>query len=325
LKNFTVKKYDAIFYALWNQFVSDAKNATFLFHRDFMEYHCDTFKDHSLLIFDEKEKLIAIFPANEVANVIHSHQGLTYGGLIYKNIKLNKVIAVLKEIAFYFEQNNYDTLHIKAIPSIYHQKPADELLYVLFLMKAQLTRRDALAVLDLQNELSIAKGRIEGVSKGIKNQLRIEEEPDFELFWSQIMIPNLERKHQAKPVHSLQEIQYLQSKFPMNIRQFNVYVDDKIVAGTTIFESENVAHAQYISANENKNELGSLDFLYHHLVTKVFQHKKYFDFGISNENNGTKVNAGLSFWKESFGASAVVQDFYEVKISNYKLLEDVLL
>ena len=126
-------------------------------------------------------------------------------------------------------------------------------------------------------------------------------------------------------MHSLEEINLLQANFPKNIRQFNVYFNDKIIAGTTIFESEQVAHAQYISAGENKNELGSLDFLYHHLLTQVFSKKMYFDFGISNENQGKKLNNGLSFWKESFGASTMVQDFYEVETSNFHLLENVLL
>lgn len=323
MNTFTIKKYETSYYSVWNQMVSKAKNATFLLHRDFMEYHSDRFEDYSLLVF-EGEKLVALLPANKVGNAIYSHLGLTYGGLLYKDIKLAKVISVFKEILSFLNENRFEKLNIKEIPSIYHQKPAEELSYVLFLSQAILTRRDSLAVIDLRTDFTISKGRMEGVAKGIKNELRVVEETNFESFWNQIMIPNLEKKHQAKPVHSLQEIQYLHAKFPKNIRQFNVYLNDKIVAGTTIFESQQVAHAQYISANEEKNELGSLDFLYHHLITQIFKDKPFLDFGISNEQQGQKLNNGLSFWKESFGASAVVQDFYEVLTSNYKLLENVI-
>jgi len=324
LITFSIKKYDASHYSVWNQFVSEAKNGTFLFHRDFMDYHSDRFKDHSLLIFEGK-KVVAIFPANELATVIHSHQGITYGGLVYKEIKLAKVIEVFKKIVCYYYQNGFENMQIKAIPSIYHQKPADELLYVLFLMKAQLIRRDSLAVIDLRNELKISKGRMEGVAKGIKNNLKVVEEAQFDVFWNNIMIPNLENKYKVKPIHSVAEITLLKSRFPKNIRQFNVYYNGEVVAGTTIFESNQVAHAQYISANEAKNELGSLDLLYHHLLTEVFVTKRFVDFGISNEYNGKKLNFGLSFWKESFGARAIVHDFYEISTKNYGLLEDVLL
>ena len=77
--------------------------------------------------------------------------------------------------------------------------------------------------------------------------------------------------------------------------------------------------------NKQKNELGSLDYLYHHLITKVFNDKHFFDFGISNEQNGTKLNSGLLFWKESFGAQTVTQHFYEVETQNDYLLENILI
>ena len=93
----------------------------------------------------------------------------------------------------------------------------------------------------------------------------------------------------------------------------------------TIFETKNVAHAQYIAGNADKGSLGSVDFLYHYLLTSVFKDKRYFDFGISNENQGKNLNKGLSYWKESFGANTVIQDFYEVPTANFPLLENVLI
>ena len=82
MNSFKIIKYTSGHYNLWNDFVANAKNATFLFHRDFMEYHSDRFEDNSLLIFDEKEKLVAIFPANRIGNELFSHQGLTYGEIV---------------------------------------------------------------------------------------------------------------------------------------------------------------------------------------------------------------------------------------------------
>lgn len=325
LKQYKIKKYDTSFYDIWNQFVAESKNGTFLFYRDFMEYHSDRFEDCSLLVFDEKNKLVAILSANRVGNELFSHQGLTYGGLVYKdNLKLEAIINILHDVLKFLNELNFEKITIKCIPSVYHVKPADEILYILFLLDAELKRRDSLAVIDLEKQNSISKGRMEGVSKGIKNDLKIIEESNFEKFWNSILIPNLDEKHSTLPVHSLKEIEYLHSKFPKNIRQFNVYKNNEIVAGTTIFESNQVAHAQYISANSSKNELGSLDYLYYHLMTNVFKDKKFLDFGISNENNGKILNSGLSFWKESFGASSIIQDFYEVEVSKYNNLQNVL-
>jgi hypothetical protein len=325
VKNYSVQKYHENDYEKWNAFIAQAKNATFLFHRDFMEYHKDRFEDYSLIVLND-EKWVAVLPANVVDNQVFSHQGLTYGGLVYSDkVKLASVIQIFKSVLFFLNSNKIEKVHLKLIPSIYHQKPAEELNYAFFLAKAQLIRRDTLAVLDLYKQNNLSKLRKRSIQKGILNDFVIKEVNDFEDFWNVILIPNLAHKHQAKPVHSLGEITKLKSLFPENIRQFNVYENGIIVAGTTIFESSNVAHCQYISGKEDKNELGGLDFLFYHLITKVLQNKRFFDFGISNENQGRKLNDGLSYWKESFGASTIVHDFYEVETSNYSLLDTVLL
>jgi hypothetical protein len=278
------------------------------------------------LIVLDGEKWVAVLPANVVGNQVFSHQGLTYGGLVYnEKLKLASVIAIFKSVLFFLNDNKMEKLQVKLIPSIYHQKPAEELNYVLFLAKAHLIRRDTMAVVNLSNKDSLSKLRKRSIQKGVLNDFVIKEVDDFEEFWNEILIPNLAQKHQAKPVHNLEEITKLKALFPKNIRQFNAYKDGIIVAGTTIFEASTVAHCQYISGKEDKNELGGLDYLFYHLISKVFKNKRFFDFGISNENQGRKLNNGLSYWKESFGASTIVHDFYEVETSKYSLLDTVLL
>lgn len=323
MKNLSVRQYQKSDYAIWNAFIGRAKNATFLFHRDFMEYHKDRFEDYSLMIFDD-QKLIAVLPANSDGNVVYSHQGLTYGGLIYESqTKLAVIITVFRLLLSFLKDNNFKKIHLKTIPSIYHDSPAEEILYALFLAEAQLVRRDTLAVIDLSQQNVISKIRKRGIKKGIVNGLLIQEEDSFESFWNEILIPNLEKRHHAKPVHSLEEIIQLRNHFPANIRQFNVYFKDQIVAGTTVFESQNVAHCQYISKQDGNEDLGSLDVLYHFLTTDIFANKRFFDFGISNESQGRKLNEGLSYWKESFGASTIIHDFYEIETDNYSKLENV--
>ncbi|MDX1782867.1 MAG: GNAT family N-acetyltransferase [Aequorivita vladivostokensis] len=302
-----------------------SKNATFLFQRDFMEYHADRFTDHSLLVL-KKGKPVALLPANIADNTLYSHQGLTYGGLIlHKKVKLKEVAAIFSSVLQFLNEKGIETLQIKMLPKIYNRLPADELDYLLFIASAERVRADVLSVIDNKNPLRIATNRLEGVKKAQKQGLRIVEENDFKGFWEKILTPNLALRHQALPVHSLGEITDLASKFPINIVQFNVYKDNEIVGGATIFETEAVAHVQYISANEDKQQLGTLDFLFEYLITERFRNKRYFDFGTSNENHGKNINEGLLYWKECFGARSIVQSFYEVKTANYKKLATVFI
>lgn len=326
MKSYTIRKYQSSDYSLWNEFVANAKNATFLFHRDFLEYHQDRFEDFSLLIFDEKNLLKAILPANRVGENLYSHQGLTYGGLVLQQkSKFQEVIGMMKTILQFLQNQHIVSLQLKQLPTIYHESPSDEMEYLSFILNAKLCRRDCLSVINLETDFEFSSSRAEGIKRGTDLELEWKEEQDFTSFWNEILIPNLDQKFKTKPVHSLEEITFLKSKFPNNIRQFNVYKQGKIIAGTTVFESDFVSHSQYISADDSKNTTGSLDFLHNRLITYTFRNKKYFDFGISNENQGKNINNGLLFWKEGFGARTVIQNFYEIETKNYSLLENVLL
>jgi hypothetical protein len=311
---------------MWNNFVAKAKNATFLFHRDFMEYHADRFEDFSLLVFDKKERLKAILPANVTNNVVYSHQGLTYGGIVIDaSLKLEKFISIYSEILQFLNENKMEIINFKLIPNIYCLQPSEEINYALFLSKAKLFKRDSLVVIDLQSEFKIDTNRLEGVKRAEKVGLEIKKEIDFSGFWNTVLIPNLEAKHDVKPVHSLFEIQALQNKFPENILQYNVYMNNKIIAGTTLFLDKNTVHVQYISAIGNKNQHGALDYLFHHLIAIEFDNYLYFDFGISNENKGKNINKGLQYWKETFGARTFTQDFYKIETKNYVKLNQVFI
>jgi hypothetical protein len=59
VKNYSVQQYQESDYANWNTFISEAKNATFLFIVT-LEYHKDRFDDFSVLIY-EKEKTCCFF------------------------------------------------------------------------------------------------------------------------------------------------------------------------------------------------------------------------------------------------------------------------
>ena len=95
---YKVSRYTAEDKIEWDRFIATAKNATFLFQRDFMDYHQDRFEDFSLMIY-KNEKLYALLPANKKNEVVYSHEGLTYGGLLLNNsAKLKQTFDAFKEI-----------------------------------------------------------------------------------------------------------------------------------------------------------------------------------------------------------------------------------
>ena len=92
--------------SIWNDFVSNSKNGTFLINRDYMDYHKDRFNDHSLMVFYNK-KLVALLPAHLSAEgLLSSHPGLTYGGLITSvTMTASLAIEVFKSLISYLRSN----------------------------------------------------------------------------------------------------------------------------------------------------------------------------------------------------------------------------
>lgn len=321
-----VEKYQSSHESLWNAFIAEAKNATFLFSRSFMDYHSDRFEDYSLLIF-RKDKLVSVLPANRKDNIIYSHQGLSYGGFVFhQKTRFEVIFEVVRASLMFCENNGLSFLEYKMLPNIYNLSPSDEVDYILFLLNAERTRSDLSMTVDLLTDRNYARDRKAGIRRGEESKLIVKKEAVFDAFWNELLIPKLQSKHNTTPVHQLDEIKLLASRFPDNISQFNVYQNDKLVAGTTIFETKKVAHSQYIASNDEKNQLGSLDFLHDYLI-QYYQHqgKSFFDFGISNENQGRNLNQGLLYWKEGFSAQGVVHEFYRIPVKNVKYLNDVFI
>ena len=320
-----IRLYDPTLKPVWDNFLENCKNATFLFKRDFMDYHKNRFEDFSIMIYSGN-KLIALVPGNIDLNNVYSHQGLTYGGiLIQSDSKFTEYLEIFSEVLRFLKKKSINSLCVRQIPTIYNFNFNDELDYLSFVTDSKNYRKDIISVINLQSDFKIAKDRINGYKRGLKNLLEFREAHDFDDFWNELLIPNLAKKYSVNPVHSIDEIRLLKSRFKSNIRQFNVYKENKIVAGTTIFQTKNVVHVQYTASNSKKNILGSLDFLFYKLITDVYSKHKYFDFGTSNERDGKKINQGLMYWKEGFGARSLTQNFYKFDISSIRKIKSLFL
>jgi hypothetical protein len=298
----------------WNDFVKNSKNTHFFFQRDYMEYHSDRFEDFSLMIFDETEKLIAILPANIKEDILYSHQGLTFGGfLVDDRMKTETMLEIFESLKHFLKEQNIKKIVYKCIPYIYHLKPSEEDRYALFKNDAKLIRRDVTSTIDLTEQVRYSKGRKWTINKAKKESIQTFESDDYETFW-ELLTGVLESNHEAKPVHTLEEIKKLAAFFPKNIKLFLAKKDERVVSGALIYENQNIVHTQYLANSEEGREFGALDLLIDYLIKDIYKNKKYFDFGISNEDAGRYLNTGLIAQKEGFGARAVVHDFYELEI-----------
>lgn len=313
---FEIKRYTAADSQQWNKFVKESKNGTFLFDRNYMDYHSDRFKDYSLMVF-RKGALYAVLPANIKDNKVYSHQGLTYGGLIMsRKACTSEIVEVFSLINDLLKSDGIESVIYKPTPYIYHSIPAQEDLYALFkLTNARIIGRNISSTIYQSNKIKFIESRKSGIRKARNNGLEVKESSDFSEFW-EILTNNLMTNHGVKPVHSLDEMTLLANRFPDKIKLYTVGSDALgVLGGTVIYETNSqVIHTQYISANLEGKESGALDLLFDHLINEVYVNYPIFDFGQSTEEMGKVLNNSLIFQKEGFGGRGVLYDIYEYSI-----------
>lgn len=199
----------------------------------------------------------------------------------------------------------------KPVPHIYHSLPAEEDLYALFRLGASLTIRNVSATISHAVPVKLRTDHKAGVRKALAEEIIIYESDDFPVFWD-ILSRNLMERHNARPVHTLEEILRLKAIFPDKIRLHLARKKDNVLAGAVVYLSPTVAHTQYISATPEGKRLHALDLLLHTLSSATYASLPYFDFGTSNESGGRVLNENLILQKEGFGARAVVYDAYSI-------------
>ena len=153
-QNWHIVRYSAEEKERWDRFVRRSKNGTFMLQRDYMDYHAERFHDCSLLIYCN-QKLTALLPGNLSGDCFYSHQGLTYGGIL-----LSASITLVQAKSAFCTALNYlhtecgvQSIVYRAIPHIYHRYPAEEDLYILVRLGAQLTARSISSVIPLDDRL----------------------------------------------------------------------------------------------------------------------------------------------------------------------------
>ena len=300
----------------WDIFCAHALQGTLLHTRKFLSYHLDRFVDRSLII-SNGEKWLGIFPAalnpKDTSEVV-SHPGITYGGFLHHGaLRGEMMIVALQSIQDFYSTLGYQSLIYKVTPSFYHRSPAQDDVYALFRLGAEKIRCDLSSTIDLHNRLPLIKRRRRGIKKAQKCDVSIVQGRHFlKDFWG-ILSSNLSEKHEAAPVHSLTEMEILMERFPDEILCLCSVHNGEVVAGIILFITAQVVHTQYIASNAMGREVSAVDAVIEHGISLgTTAGKKWFDFGINNENNGLILNDSLYSYKNGFGGGGYTHEFYKL-------------
>ncbi len=314
----SVRQYRADDAACWDRFCEDSLQSTLLHTRRFLSYHRDRFVDRSLLI-EEEGRLIGLFPAalkpGDESSVI-SHPGITYGGILHQGgLRGTRMVTALTKVCQYLRAIGHARLLYKAVPFFYHRAPAQDDLYALFRLGATRSRCDLSCIVDLHYRLPVSERRRRCLKKATKAGVEIVEGRQYFAGLWNVLAANLAAKHGARPVHSLDEMLLLAERFPDHIRCICAQRAGEIEAGVVLFVTATTHHAQYIGASAAGYHVSALDRVFEHCMEIAWREgRRWFDFGISNEDQGMVLNDGLYKFKTEFGGSGAVHEFYELNL-----------
>ena len=102
-------------------------------------------------------------------------------------------------------------------------------------------------------------------------------------------------------------------RFPDEILCLCSVHNGEVVAGIILFITAQVVHTQYIASNAMGREVSAVDAVIEHGISLgTTAGKKWFDFGINNENNGLILNDSLYSYKNGFGGGGYTHEFYKL-------------
>ena len=303
---------------IWDDFCTRALQATLLHTRRFLSYHGDRFVDCSLIIEDDGT-WVGLFPAAHSLldpTCVVSHPGITYGGILHSgDLRGESMVSALAEICQHYHGQGLAKLTYKVVPSFYHRAPAQDDIYALFRLGATRPRCDMSSTIDLQHRLPVSERRRRSLKKAMKLGVEIVEGSRYLPNMWDVLVENLASKHGTNPVHSLEEIELLADRFPEEIRCICAQMNGNVVAGVLLFATPTTHHAQYIASSETGYMVSALDLVFEYAIKSASaQGRRWFDFGISNENQGKALNDGLYRFKSEFGGGGTVHEFFELKL-----------
>jgi hypothetical protein len=306
----------------WDAFVAQSCNGNWLHGRRFLDYHGTRFDDRSLSFVDEAGNLVGLLPAAldpADPQCVVSHPGATYGGFVLSSRRLgHEVFPLLDAARAHYAAAGLRRLRYRSMPLHLQARSSQQDAYALWRAGARLFRRDLWSTIDLRQPRQVDADRRRHLRRGAEQGLSLAREttPGAYADFHRLLVACLDERHAAAPVHPLAEMLELQSRLGDGIELWLARDrNGACVAGEWMFVFAGAMHGQYGVADAAGRAASAQDLLLETLVrSAATRGLAWFSFGTSTEQGGQRLNDSLLRYKASFGAGAVVQDFYELDL-----------
>lgn len=315
--------YEPAFEQRWNELVMASDSGTVLQSRRFLAYHGTRFNDLSVMQVDRASgQLLAVMPAARHparADLVVSHPGSTFGGLIMRRPDPASYAAALESVLAHFRNQGLATLRLKTTPAFVGDQ-FDAVAVHHGLRHGELVRADLWNAIQLTSPYKLASSRRSDIKAALKRGLVCRDAgaaEDWAAFHA-MLAANLQERHEAVPVHSSSELVDLNDRLGAASRLLlcTSAVGD-LLAGVWLLDyGHRVLHTQYIASTVAGRAAHAVDVVLAHAIEQAtVSGYRIFSFGINTESDGWSINADLLKYKMRFGAGTVLHHTFDYDLT----------
>ena len=319
-KEVKVERVNKSYKTKWDKDVDDGLNGTLFNKLSFLEYHKDKFQDNVYhIVFTQGQKKLGVFSFLKVSTKSEcrakSLYGGSYGGIVLvSQLNLEKAVNLVKALINYLKIEGVNKIELSLNPQYCSFEMDQNIQYALVHCGFSLQALDSMAVLKLPNSVDRLwdnlKGSVRTVLRNNSEDFEIYRNADLNEFYN-IALEDKKRHNNAPITHTIEELKYLEKKFPNEIWADIAIHKTGAKAGNLYFKcNSELVMTAYLSQENNALGLnGTTHLLFNTFKYLIVDNIKLFDFGQMTDRN-LIPNMGVSKFKESFGAVGRLREFY---------------
>ena len=218
---------------------------------------------------------------------------------------------VLAQVVRYYKMRECEQLIIKHKPLFYNKGMEGIEEYFMKTLGFRVQDHELNSIIDLGEERIFNNRKRRNIRK-FKGSIDFEALDSLADVYS-IIVSVLETRHNVRPTHTLDELQYLVNSFPDQIAIVAARLEGEIVAASIVFKYGFAWHTQYLASGELGRKHGALDAVIDYIMTQGQRNgARYLSLGSSTENGGAVLNESLLQYKREFGSLSVPRNTYVI-------------
>lgn len=303
-RRLAVERYTEAFRDQWDDLVEASPTGTIQQTRRFLDYHGERFDDFSLVVTEQRSgrpRTIAVLPlARTSADRAVSHPGAAHGGLVARTpLGIERTVAALESIESFLVRIGLTSIQYRPSPATFHSVTCEDDTAALALLGASVCSRVPNTVVDTRvTELGRERNRRFARRAGCTSS-ETQDSTGIHI----LLCETLDRRHRVRPVHTNEQLLDLKKRFPHDVRFFETYHEEKLVAGVITFQLNRATHIQYMCSSPEGFIVRALDNTIELVAQEMPAHSCYLSLGISTSPDGLELNPGLARFKEKFGGT----------------------